>query len=256
MLKIIDYPMNPDGKGVEGFQFPLLTPNGSCLHNITLGKPKGDQIRRDIELTPFAGLVRDHLLSLPGLEEVALYEHWIGLGRNVFIGRSPALSWEELWDATKPYFAELSRAEPKKDVLEQTIADARRHLDHPVFLVEWFSHATHCFAVHVRKPLTKCTIFKLGEYDTSDEPFQALFEFIAEDVGRAEVWIRPYSVSVHLLRGASNEVVREAVTKVVNLLGSTLCSNQSVSLRERVTVPCIDDDFSDWDSLDEPFEEE
>ncbi len=247
MLKLIDYPMNPEGKGVEGFPFPLLTPNGGCLHNITISKPEGDHVRRDIRLTSRATLMRDHLLSLPGLEEIALYENWEGLGRNMFIGCSAALTWDELWEATKPYFIEVSNAEPKEDTLEQMIIDARQRLDSPVLLAERFPHASHCFIVHARKPLTKRVIFQFGEDDTSSEPLQALFEFIADDLGQAKIWVEPYSISVHLAKGTKGKQVETAIRRVASLVGSALYPNQKMTIRERDAVPCTDDDPYDLD---------
>jgi hypothetical protein len=142
MLKIIDYPMNRDGVGIGGIAFPLLTPNGTCLHNITLGMPNGESVRSEIQITPIAIVVRDHLLSLPGLEQIALYEHWEGLGRQLFIDRSAALDCEELLEVLERYLIELSNIEPNINVMEQMIAEARRCLDIPVFLIESFFACT------------------------------------------------------------------------------------------------------------------
>lgn len=236
MYKFIDYPKNPNGGAVGNMPYPLLAEDKTCLHNISHGRPSG--CMADVQITAQAARLRDDLLSLPGVEEIALYENWMHRGREVFVGRSGALTWKEFQDATKAYFAELSSEPSRTGLLAQEMVRAKKCLDRPVFLIEKFPHAPYHFAVHVRRLLTKSTIINLNEDGrVKAEPYYPFFTQILAELVPAKVWITPYSVSVHLEREAGSDRVTTALEKVVKLLHSKLYPGQELGLRERVTFP-------------------
>lgn len=251
MLKIIDYPSNPDGQEIQGFPFPLLTEKGRCAQSVTLTKPRGEQLARKVEFTSQSARMVDDLLALPGVDELALYENWSFCGRCMFIGLSGALSWDEFWVVTKPYFDEVVRESPRHETLAQLITEARRALDQPVVLVErshgWERH----FTIHTRHPLTKKKIIRLGADSIRNEPLRLLFESIQKEVDESDIWIMPYIVTVDLPESLKKEDVDATIARVIALFNNTLYPKQKVSVRERRVTNEIDPDDDDYGWADD-----
>lgn len=101
--QLVHLPGNPFGKYLVNIGFDLLTEDGQCLHNISRSRPNGNCYIDTLTLTAEGVQLRDDLLSIPGLTELAFYQNWMSKKREVFIGFSETVTWEQLWQHIQPY---------------------------------------------------------------------------------------------------------------------------------------------------------